>query len=193
MKIGIDCDEVLVKFVEVFLEFCKKKEIDGLKYEQITNYHFHELLGLTKEELFGLFDEFYLSDMFENLEFIDNAKESLTYLSKENEIYIITARPVFTKQKTINFFEKHLPEIILNIIHTSETGIKKTKAEICQELGVEVFIEDRGDYALKCAREGIKSFLLDKPWNRSIEHPNLYRVCSWDEIIDKLNKRSDLD
>lgn len=45
-------------------------------------------------------------------------------------------------------------------------------------------VEDNMDYAFELAQNGIKTFLLEKPWNkgRKEEHKNLIRVKNWNEI-----------
>lgn len=66
-------------------------------------------------------------------------------------------------------------------------GENKSKSEICGELGISIFIEDNSSYALDCAKKGIKVLLLDKPWNKNYEkHPNIIKVNSWEEILERL-------
>lgn len=42
-------------------------------------------------------------------------------------------------------------------------------------------VEDDMDYAVELAREGIRVFLLKKPWNeyRKEKHGNILRIDSW--------------
>jgi len=76
------------------------------------------------------------------------------------------------------------------LIFSSNPYIKtkgKTKGEICKELGIDFMIEDSVEHSEICAKEGIKVFLLNKPWNKNcIDHENIIRVKSWNEILDKL-------
>ena len=44
-------------------------------------------------------------------------------------------------------------------------------------------IEDNPDYALELAENWIKTYLLEKPWNKHVKkHKNIILVKSWDEI-----------
>ncbi len=55
-------------------------------------------------------------------------------------------------------------------------------------MGIKIMIEDNPEYALDCAKNGIKTFLLDKPWNKNYsQHENLIKVKSWEEIVKSLN------
>ena len=50
-------------------------------------------------------------------------------------------------------------------------------------------IEDNADYALDCAKKGIKTFLLDKPWNHDyVKHKNIRKVSDWNELIKLLEE-----
>jgi uncharacterized HAD superfamily protein len=51
-------------------------------------------------------------------------------------------------------------------------------------------IDDGLHNALDLAEHGIVCILLDKPWNRKDEadHPLIYRVQDWQEIIDNLEQ-----
>jgi uncharacterized HAD superfamily protein len=46
-------------------------------------------------------------------------------------------------------------------------------------------IEDNLEYAIELANNGIKVFLLDKPWNQKYNpeiHKSITKIYSWDEI-----------
>ena len=46
-------------------------------------------------------------------------------------------------------------------------------------------VEDNLEYAIELADAGIKTYLLDKPWNKKYQngmHPNIIKVSSRDEI-----------
>lgn len=47
----------------------------------------------------------------------------------------------------------------------------------------DVFIEDNVDNFMDLERNGIRSFLIDRPWNRYHDTP--YRVFSWGEFIER--------
>ena len=59
----------------------------------------------------------------------------------------------------------------------------------CSGLTIDM-VEDRLTTAIECASIGIKVFLYPAPWNKQDfpEDLPIYRVSSWDEIMEKLMK-----
>lgn len=187
-KIGIDIDEVIVEFIEGFLDYINLKNKTSFGREEITDYHlWNTPIHSSKEESIREAMEFQNSEFFDKINLVENAKESLTELFESYEIFFITSRPEEIKDKTFNFLKKHFPENSFNIVHSGEIFKGKTKAEICKSLGILEMIEDNADYALNCAENGIKTFILDKPWNQNfVEHENIIKVKNWNEILEKI-------
>ncbi len=192
MKIGIDIDEVVVEFMKGYLEYHNKEKGTNYKYDEIFSYRFEDFSNLPKEEIRRLVLGFNDAEKFSNLDFVSGAKESIAYLEDNNKIFFITSRHPGTKHNTVDFFEKNFPKNNFVIYFSGENwGNKKSKSkgEICLDLGIKVMIEDNKDYALDCAKKGIKVFLLDKPWNKNYEkHENLIKVKNWEELIPLLDK-----
>ncbi len=191
MKIGIDLDEVIVEFARGYLKLYNLKYKKNILFENIFSYNLWESLGISKEEVVQLADEYYNLEDFENIEFVKDAKKVLQKISKNNKLFIITSRPVKIKEKTEAFLKKNFPFINFEVIYSgdffNEQG--KTKADLCAEKKLDVFIEDGKEYALECGKRGIRVFLLDKPWNRDVTNENIIRVYNWKEILDKINPK----
>jgi len=188
-KIGIDIDEVVVEFMEKFLIYSNKKNDTSFTLEEVTNYYLWETkIHISKEESIKEVLEFQNSPYFDKIGLIKGAKEGLEKLSKNYQIYFVTSRPEEMKDKTQYFFNKHFPKNGFNILYSGDLyGGKLSKMEICKNLEIPLIIEDNPNYALDCAREGIKVFLLDKPWNKHYEqHENITKVNNWKTILEKL-------
>ena len=188
MKIAIDLDEVIVEFVRHFLDFYNQKNKTEIKFEDWTSYNFSDIIGCTLQEHTNLIHEFQRTSSFNNLRFLEGAKEAINKLNEDNEIIILTSRAEEFKKETENFLKKHFPEENLEIIYSGDVykNHKKTKAELCKDLKIDCIIEDHKKYAEECADCGVKVLLLDKPWNKEIEHKNICRVYNWKEILEKL-------
>lgn len=188
MKIGIDIDEVIVEFVEGYLEIYKIKFGKIPLKESILSYNLWEYLDLTKEEAYSLSDELYESDIFKDLIFVEGALESVKKLSENHEIFFITARPEQIKEKTELMLKKAFPDINYNLLHSKGFyGGVKSKGEICRKLGINFMVEDHKEMALDCAKNKVKTFLLEKPWNRDCEdHVKIIKVKNWGEILGKI-------
>jgi uncharacterized HAD superfamily protein len=189
MKIGIDLDEVTVGLLELLLTFYNLKKGKKLSKEDFFTYKFWEVWGGTREDAFKLTNEFYESDLFDKAKPLDSAVESIKSLVEKNEIFIITARPASWQKKTDEWVKKHL-KIPCKIFYSNDLhdGSKKTKVQLCKELGVDIMIEDMEDCALDCAKSKIKVLLFDQPWNKNLKHNKVIRVQNWAEAVKEINK-----
>ena len=187
-KIGIDIDEVVVKFMEGYLKFYNLKYKTFFNLKDITHYHLWECgLYTSKKNSIKEVLDFQNSNEFDALKMIEGAKFGLNEISKNHKICFITSRPIELKEKTIDFFYKHFPKNGYEFIFSGEVYGGLTKSRICNKLQIEKMVEDNADYALDCAKNGIKTFLLNKPWNRNYEkHKNIIKVQTWRDILKKL-------
>lgn len=191
MRIGIDIDEVVVEYIRHFLKFCEINLERKFVLEDISEFNLWRTLDISREEVVSIAKNFNEKNLFLELNFVEGFKDAINFLSKENELFFVTSRPIEIKEKTFKFFKEHFPESNFEIIF-SDSCLKKesekTKADICKELGIKILVEDRRKYALDCAENNIKVFLMDKPWNRNCEHENIIRVKNWKEILERLNE-----
>jgi len=188
MKIGIDIDEVLAEFVRGYLEKYKEKYGKEINFEDIFSYNLWEPLGISKQESIELADSYYDSPEFNNIDLVEGAFEIIKKLNKEHKLFFITSRPLKIKDKTNLFLNKYFSDINFELVFSNDFfgSQRKSKSEICRELGIGLLIEDNKSYSLDCAKKGIKVFLFDKPWNKNFEHENVERVYSWNEILERL-------
>ena len=194
MKIGIDLDECISEFTNGFLKIYNDKFKKNFLFGGVHSYNLWEVVGGTREEALAIADEFYNSSEFDNIGLVDGAKEAIKKLSKKHQLFIITSRPAYIRDKTNNFIKNHFPNDFSEIIYTGDffSGQGKTKAEVCKALGIGTLIEDNFNYALSCAEQGIDVLLLNKPWNKNAaEHSNIKRVGSWNEILGQINEKTD--
>lgn len=188
MKIGIDLDEVVFEFFKKYLEIFNKKFNTNVSLSDLNKFHIWEVTSISKEDSLQLANEFYNSESFNELELVEGVKEAISFLNKNYEIYFITSRPESIKEKTNLFLKNIFKEMNYQIYFSGGVwGGNKSKGQICAELGIDFFVEDNLDYALSCAKRGIFTFLLDKPWNKEGKpHEKIFRVKNWKEILNKL-------
>ena len=189
MKIGIDLDEVVAKQLDELVKFYYKKTGKMISKDKFHTYYWPDVWGISLEDAIKVDKEFKESESFDNLEIFENAKEILHELSKKNKLYIITARPVAFKDKTLKWIKKNIG-LPIAVHHSSDFHLgnkTNTKANICQDLGVSVLIEDQEKYAEECAAAGINVLLFNQPWNKNCcENKNIVRVNGWNEVLDKI-------
>lgn len=187
-KIGIDIDEVLVNFMENYLEFHNKRHNTSFNLNDVTNYHLWKCgIHQSKEESVKEVLDFNNSKDFEKIDFVEGAKFGIETLSKIHYLFFITSRTLEIKEKTEEFFYSHFPRNGFEFLFSGEIYGGKTKTEICKDLGISEMIEDNPNYAFDCAVRGIKVFLLDKPWNRDYQrHENIIKVKDWKELLERI-------
>jgi uncharacterized HAD superfamily protein len=187
-KIGIDIDEVIVEFMSGYLVFHNKKYKTNYNLNDITNYHLW-IAGLhkTKEESVEDVNEFSNSIHFNSLLLGKNVKSNLELVLKKYDSYFISSRSKLLKEKTKDFFYSNFSNNKYKFIFSGEIYGGKSKAEICKEEGIHKMIEDNADYAFDCAKKGIITFLIDKPWNKNHrKHKNIIKVKDWKDLMSKL-------
>ena len=193
LKIGCDIDEVVVGFMEKYLDFHNKKYNTYFNLNDFSDHcSYKSKVHKTKEKSMEDFLEFQNSEDFNKIDFIEGAKDSLEEFFYKYDLYFITSRPLYLKEKTFNFFSKYFPDQTLDIFFTEELcGGGFTKEKVCKNLNINFMIEDNKNYAFNCAKERIKVFLIDRPWNKNIEYnKDIIRVKNLNEVLRKLENEN---
>ena len=190
MLLGIDLDEIVADSLDAIIKFHNEKYKTNLKKDNFVSYRFWEIWGGTKEESVKKISEFFKTDHLANIYPIAGSLGALADLKKSgHELFIITGRRNEIIKQTEEWIEKHFPNIFSGAHFANSYtlgGHERKKSDICKKLGVELIIEDDLLHATDCAKNGIKVFLFDYPWNQGNLSPNIERVFSWSEIVDKL-------
>ncbi len=190
MKIGIDIDEVLGHFLPALVEFHNYTYGTKLKVEQFHSYNFWEVWGGTRDEMIKKVDDFELTTFFINIQTVDGAKDSIKKLKEKHEFFIITSRPMSLLQKTKDWLEKKFPNTFDKIFFANNVfrnQTTKSKGEFCNDLGIDIMIEDSASFANECVAPDRKVFLINQPWNKdAITKPEVIRVNSWKEIMEQV-------
>jgi uncharacterized HAD superfamily protein len=189
MKIAIDIDEVVVGFVNKYMEFIETKGFRRVDFEDVISFDLGNLFGIDRDLDRELLNEFNKSRYFGEVEFIDGARDGVCFLRDNHDICFITARPVDVSKKTRDFIMNEFNILGDKVIFSGDNfGGNKRKDEICKDLGIKLIIEDNGSHSIVYAENGLKVLLLDKPWNRKFEHENIFRCFSWDDVLVKVEE-----
>ncbi len=194
MKIGCDIDDVTVKFVPAFLEIYKKKYDKDIQIKDIYSFDLWEPLGISKEAALDIAKGLFDSSVYDNFELVEGAKQGIAQLSKKNELFLLTARPVYAKEKTERYFQKKFPNNSWPVYFAGDffNGAPR-KSDLCKRIGITLIIEDNWRTAFECFREGIEVLLYDRPWNKcfeDIKFKNIKRVYNWPEILREVNNKN---
>ena len=194
MRIAVDIDEVLFEFTKGFLKIAEDKGYGKKEYGEVLTYNLWEVFGISKDEALKISEDFYNSINFERACVVVGAKEGVEKLKGRGyELFFLTNRPISWKEKTVSFLKNNFGVNEDSVFFAGDFHLEngKGKAEICHDLGVKIIIEDHNDYVIEYARQGIKVFLIDKPWNGGVKHENIVRCFGWGDVIGKLGRIND--
>lgn len=191
MRIGVDLDGPLVNCIDPLLKWHNYKYGTNFRADQILSQDLSILWGCTKEEVINRCNIFYKSDYFNRIKPIPCAQEGIEKLSKKNELFSVTARPLNIEKGTIKCVNEYFPGKFREIILTDEfslNGNSTSKLDIYFEKGIELVIEDSLPNAVDCAINNIDVILINYRWNESKKlHARIKRVKNWNELQKRYN------
>lgn len=190
MVIGVDADGVLT-------------DMSGFNYKYGENFFGHkpvDYAGYTTAEIFGesKIREFFFGlrhfyDYCSRLEPRENAADVCRKLTSEgHSLYEITARKFSTMKNPLGSLSRRLFRDWIKknslpfkeIFFCSEKNTPPQKLEYCRKISADIMIDDKPDVALYLAENGVRVLLFDAPYNQFVEHKNITRVKSWNEIYN---------
>lgn len=118
-----------------------------------------------------------------------DAIEVINELAKQHTLHIVTGRSDFLSIATERMLEIHFPSVFSSIEFTNFfSKTPRSKANVCQDLGVDLLIDDHLHHATVVAECGVEVYLFgDYPWNQANTLPdNITRVKDWHEVAKKL-------
>ena len=178
MKVGIDIDDVVEDFVGAYLSFQRERTGSAPSYTDFISYDDFD---------FELYDAFCDSLQSSSLPPVAYAPEALRSLSAAGYPFVfITARSSVFYERTTRSLERFIPSPVIFFTGGGFSSDHFSKAQICLREGVDCMVEDNAYHARACASFGIKTYLLDRPWNRSDSPPNVLRVSGWRDVLSGL-------
>ncbi|MBU1092444.1 hypothetical protein KJ836_02125 [Patescibacteria group bacterium] len=195
MKIAVDLDDVLASFIAEFLKWYNPQHGTNWQFKDVVDYHWPNFMHITVEQAIRDVHDFCLTSGYANLPIMPGAQEFIQKLNRYHELYIITARQHVAEEITYDWLDKYFPSIFKKVVfanHYSMDGSPaKSKGELCYQLGCKVLIDDDSRHIRSVAEKGIKTILIDKPWNQSQELPvGAIRAYNWDDVVQFVNELS---
>ncbi|MEX0672999.1 MAG: hypothetical protein WDZ82_03070 [Candidatus Paceibacterota bacterium] len=188
--LGLDVDDVLADFNATLFGFHNMHYGTSLTRDDIIDYRLEVSWGCSKEEACQRIRHFHRSPEYKNLPPISGAVASVNELSNQYDIHLITARPDEIREETCAWIQQHFPYLVERVHFTRQVvgGDQRPKSEVCQELGVSIFVDDALHHTEDLSPAVEKVFLFDTPWNQTSKAlpENVLRVYSWEEITKKL-------
>ena len=190
MKIGIDIDNVLSNFNDILLN-------DYLEHDKTLNnngiIHKDEYIRKMFDWDVSYEQEYYKNNIERLASFFTPIEDSSKYINKlkntGNEIYIISGRDngeySDPHNMTINWLKKY--NIPYDRLILTNAYKHQEKADICNELGIDIMIDDSVNVCTKCSENNIECILFETPYNKKEYRFN--RLGSWKEIYDYITNK----
>lgn len=189
--LGVDFDDVLFSFNDCFLDYNRAKYGLNMKRTDLFDFDYGKTFPCPPEETTRRVLEFYETPEHMEGVAVPGSMDAIRALSKDFDIHVVTSRNENLRSRVADWIKLKFANLLSSIHFTGQYNAasdhKLTKVDVCNDLGIEVFVEDALHHATPLAESGRKVFLLNNPWNQQPElHPNITRVNSWDEIVSLL-------
>lgn len=195
LRIAIDLDETLSNTMQAFFSL-HNWHIWGkqFKREEITHYHISQIQGvLLSDAQQGAMTQQMFVDHPEQIIPRAGAKECLQAWHRAwHLLYVITWRPYIfaelTKARIEKYFSGLFEDIFMCNYFFNQPVVwpQVTKAQYCERIGAQIMVDDDPWFAQNTASHGIITYLIDRPWNKSVDttsYPTMQRVYARNEII----------
>ncbi|MFQ5812938.1 MAG: hypothetical protein ACE5I2_07100 [Anaerolineae bacterium] len=191
MIVGLDIDGVVADFLSPFLLVLEKRVGNGpIPVDSITDFGFKEHPILSEQDVWNCMEAVsYDPPFWQNLPSLITPGEwcSLENLSREHRLVFITHRYVRDTYDihgvTCDWLKMH--GISEPVVHFTE----EDKAELVQQLGIQLFVDDRYENCRDVADKTRAIVLMPhRPYNQSFNHPRIKRIRDLNAMFSYLQE-----
>jgi uncharacterized HAD superfamily protein len=188
MSILLDIDEVLADLISGINKLYNAKNGTSFSREDYHSYNWWEVWNCEYEYADRLCQEFVKGIGHEEMSPISGSVSGVEKLKMRHRLVIATSRNLEYEEITQRWLESHyglesFSEVyVLN--HYEGGTIKKSEVAIKEEA---IFaVDDSTRHAIDYSQAGVRCLLLDCPWNKNDDLPDLVkRVYSWADILEE--------
>lgn len=185
---AVDFDDTINNFNQAFLYYNQRLWGSRLEFHDLKDYNLAKTYGVTEEEMGRRVFDF--CHRYHNEIAVDDAVvNGLVKLSESYDLHIVTSRCESLSETTQRLVDARLSNIFSHIHYgngfaTKHPERKRSKLQICQEIGAILLIDDVIGHVTSVHEAGIDAILFDKPWNKEVIPETIARVANWDEALE---------
>lgn len=189
--LAVDVDDVLYPLVPLYAKYHNEHHGTSLTPADFNEYIFENVTKVSPEEYAKRFRHFGSLGGFEEQRFVESSQAAVEQLSGQYQLVVITSRWPDWEQETIGWLKRYFPETFRKV-HFANSYTQRdrnvTKADICQDIGAQILIDDSLSTLTDCASKGIRGLLFgDYAWNKASQLPSgVQRVQNWNEVVEAL-------
>jgi 5'(3')-deoxyribonucleotidase len=193
LKLAIDIDDVLANSTDALRLFVNLKRGVNLReehykieaeywgyYESVWEQH-----GIDKKDLMREFHSRLVKSQ-SDIRTIPGSVEGTKKLSQKYDLIPMTSRPEEMKAETENWLKEEFGPVFTErpVFIGFGFNAKRTKGEVCKELGITYLIDDNVDHCKTALERGVGAVLFgDYGWNRRMPE-GLVRCKNWQEVLE---------
>lgn len=188
--IAVDFDDIVFDFHGNFHAWHNREYGTTLTYEEIFSFTLQDVFGTDADTMLERVRRFTREEhSYAGL--MPGALEGLKRLQRIADLHIVTSRSESNHGVVDEWMiSRNCRDIFTKLHFTNGYGglaehRKRTKSEVCMEIGAVLHIEDAISHAAEVVSGAcIPVIMPNRPWNRAWQHPEgVHRVDSWDEMV----------
>lgn len=189
-KIAVDLDDVLADHVEAFIEFSNQSFGTNLGVDDYSN-HWREMWQVEQAEVQRRMTLFHVPEHIGALSVKEESREAMTKLSERFELSVVTARVQGIVDITHDWLNSYFPDVFesVHFVPIWETNERVSKADVCQQIGADLLIDDTAKHCNIVVEAGLSAILFgDYSWNREEPTaPGVVRCPNWPLVFAELD------
>ena len=181
INIAFDLDDTLVEFAAAFEKVAADQF--GAHPTETDSYSLMDIYGLDILQVHLCLDVLYTQSCLQPCRGARNLIVHLWHWTHD-PISIITARPIESAQCTHDLIRRYLCRTPYTLSLPSGDD-KGAMAKIPYILRFKYYVEDNPEVAwLLATQTNVKVFLIDKPYNKELNHGNITRIKDIRELLE---------
>lgn len=182
-RIAIDMDEVLFPMIKPLAKHYSSKYNKSIPAKLPKKYNYSQYFNMSEKESKHLVESFYYSE-HSNVKPLQHSVDAMKSLAEENLLYVVTGRQTYNQciNVTHDLLNEYFNGIFDDVYFTNSYslhGPEIPKSEICEKLGIDLFVDDSVCNCIECQNKlNLRSIVFGEyPWN---EHTTITRIKSWE-------------
>ena len=115
---------------------------------------------------------------------LPGASFALAELSKKFKLVLLTSRDEAWKKATERWVKSHFGDLFDKVFFTEAGGVKKTKGELCDEIGAKWLIDDNVEHCKSALANNVMAVLFGNyGWHMSVPK-NIVKCEDWPSVLE---------